>query len=346
MDWCEEWWSSTLGNGGFWRREAPADHFRTSVGNVRDPAMADEMAWVLLELLDPIPGDGTPSPLHGLVDLGAADGSLLQAIAARRPDWALHGVDVRPAPARLPGGAVWSRAIWDVRSSSWTDLEGRRTDPPWAGALTGPVLVLAHEWLDDLPCRVARRNGSDWELLAPEGGTGRAPDEAERDWLDAWAGDAEVAEVGLTRDRAWTSIVAGLPAGSVVVAIDYGHLRATRPPQGSLLGYRHGRPVTPMPDGRTNITAPVAVDALVAAVERLPGVRRLLFARQTDVLADRAPDNDDAPDNDHRAGDDRAAGHREPPLQRLVRANRRRTLRDADRLGANWWLAHRIGATA
>lgn len=329
MDWREEWWSSTLGNDGFWRREASSDHFRTSLGNVRDPAMADEMARVLLELLDRIPGDTTPPPLHGLVDLGAADGSLLRAIAARRPDWVLHGVDVRPSPARLPGGAVWSRAIWDVRSSSWTDLEGRRTAPPWADALPGPALVLAHEWLDDLPCRVARRNGGDWELLAPEGGTGTSPDDAERGWLDAWAGDAEVAEVGLTRDRAWTSIVASLPAGSVVVAIDYGHLRATRPPQGSLLGYRHGWPVAPVPDGRTNITAPVAVDALAAAVERLPGVRRLLFAHQSEVLADHAP------------GDDR-----EPPLQRLVRANRRRTLRDPDRLGANWWLAHGIGATA
>lgn len=329
MDWLEEWWSSALGEGGFWCREQPGDHFRTSPHARNDPSVA-AFTDILFGLLDEIAESRTRPALRGMVDLGAADGTLLREVAARRPDWSLQGVDVRAAPASLPANARWSRAVWDVRTTSWTDGRGRRTPAPWAGRLPGPVLVLAHEWLDDLPCRVARRVGDGWELLGPDGPTGTAPDAEEVRWLRAWAGQAEVAEVGLTRDRAWAAVAAGLPAGSVLVAVDYGHLRASRPVGGALLGYRDGHPVPPVPDGRTNITAPVAVDALAAAVEHVPGVRRLLLARQSALPVVRADDH-------HDDG---------PPLQRLVLANRHRALRDPDRWGANWWLVHVVDPTA
>ena len=49
------------------------------------------------------------------------------------------------------------------------------------------------------------------------------------------------------------------------LAVDYGHLRADRPPFGSLTGYRDGRQVPPVPDGGSDVTAHVAMDAVAAA---------------------------------------------------------------------------------
>ena len=337
MDWRDEWWAATLAPDGFWYRERPGDHFRTSAGDARDPAMTGAFARALLDRVTAALHENEESvtPGHrgadcrntvlGMVDLGAADGSLLREIARHRPTWSLHGVDVRPAPAGLPSAAAWSRAVWDVRTSRWTDPDGLPTGEPWAGAMPGPLLVVAHEWLDDLPCHVARRVPGGWELLGPDGPTGAAPAAEEAAWLDAWAGDAQIAEVGLTRDLAWAATAVGLPPGSVLVAVDYGHLRQTRPLQGSLLGYRDGRLVDPVPDGRTDITAPVAVDALAAAVERVPGVRRRLFARQCEVV-----------------GAPASAAAEGSALDRLVGANRRRVLADPTRLGANWWLIHTV----
>ena len=336
MDWRAEWWEATLAPDGFWYRERPGDHFRTSVGDARDRAMTAAFARTLLDrvtaALHENHGSGTPThrngarnTLLGMVDLGAADGSLLREVARQRPGWSLHGVDVRPAPAGLPAGTAWTRAVWDVRTSRWTDPDGLPTGAPWAEAIRGPMVVVAHEWLDDLPCHVARRSPGGWELLGPNGPTGEAPAAEEAAWLDAWAGDARIAEVGLTRDLAWAAIAAGLAPGSVLVAVDYGHLRETRPPEGCLLGYRDGRLVDPVPDGRTDITAPVAVDALTAAVERVPGVRRRLVARQCEVVG--------APNPGAAEGS---------ALDRLVGANRRRVLGDPTRLGANWWLVHTL----
>jgi SAM-dependent MidA family methyltransferase len=72
------------------------------------------------------------------------------------------------------------------------------------------------------------------------------------------------AEVGLTRDLAWRDVVRRLEDG-VAVAIDYGHLRESRPPYGTLTGFRAGRECDPVPDGSCDITAHVALDSLAAA---------------------------------------------------------------------------------
>ncbi|HEY5835479.1 SAM-dependent methyltransferase [Streptomyces sp.] len=69
------------------------------------------------------------------------------------------------------------------------------------------------------------------------------------------------AEIGAPRDTAWASTVASLTAG-LAVAVDYGHTRGTRPPYGTLTGYRGGRQVPPIPDGSCDLTAHVAMDAL------------------------------------------------------------------------------------
>lgn len=345
MDWLDEWWSAMLGPEGFWHREDPSEHFHTAVGDSADPHLAAQFArtlmWVARKAGPPIhrnrgPLVGAadrPAPLVGMVDLGAADGALLRAVAAEQPDWSLLGVDVRPAP-ELPAAATWAQALWDVRASCWTTAAGRPAPAaPWAEhARSGPLLVVAHEWLDELPCRVARRHGhDDWELLGPDGPTGATPDAEESAWLHTWAGDAEIVEIGLTRDRAWAAIARDLPAGSLLMAVDYGHVRETRPSQGSLVGYRHGRLVPPVPDGHTNITAPVAIDALAAAVEHVPGTVVRLRAQQAQVVTDSAPE----------LGPEEGA----TPLAALMAANRRRVLADPARFGANWWLVHHVGGT-
>ena len=78
----------------------------------------------------------------------------------------------------------------------------------------------------------------------------------------------ERVEVGLTRDRAWSNLIENVSRhatpGSVLVGVDYGHTRATRPPLGTLTGFREGAECTPIPDGSCDVTAHVAVDSLDA----------------------------------------------------------------------------------
>ncbi|NEC19081.1 hypothetical protein G3I50_12545, partial [Streptomyces parvus] len=75
----------------------------------------------------------------------------------------------------------------------------------------------------------------------------------------------ERAEIGRPRDAAWTGAVGCLTAG-LAVAVDYAHGRGTRPPFGTLTGFRGGREVRPVPDGSRDLTAHVALDACAAAV--------------------------------------------------------------------------------
>jgi hypothetical protein len=62
----------------------------------------------------------------------------------------------------------------------------------------------------------------------------------------------------------WSQILRRLDRG-LGVAVDYGHLRDTRPWAGSLRGYHAGRRLAPRFDGSTDITADVALDALASA---------------------------------------------------------------------------------
>ncbi|NEB77546.1 hypothetical protein G3I40_20315, partial [Streptomyces sp. SID14478] len=47
----------------------------------------------------------------------------------------------------------------------------------------------------------------------------------------------------------------------LAVAVDYAHARGTRPPFGTLTGFRAGRETAPVPDGTCDLTAHVALDA-------------------------------------------------------------------------------------
>ena len=109
-------------------------------------------------------------------------------------------------------------------------------------------MLLAHEWLDDVPLDVVR----DGRTVCADGRLGAEHDPV---WLDRWGGS----EDGSARDAAWTAATTRLTAG-LALAVDYGHTRASRRP--TLTGWRFGRPVPPVFDGSCDVTAHVALDSL------------------------------------------------------------------------------------
>jgi SAM-dependent MidA family methyltransferase len=154
----------------------------------------------------------------------------------------------------------------------WLTSPGGGALPDELGDLDG-VLVLAHEWLDVVPCTVA-------QVVAPgrlavvlvdpltgaESTGSRSPADDELAWCaQHWPVErlpvgARV-EVGLARDRAWADLVERVRHG-ILLAVDYGHTAGERPRAGTLTGYARGAPVPPVPDGSCDLTAHVAVDSL------------------------------------------------------------------------------------
>jgi SAM-dependent MidA family methyltransferase len=209
------WYDALYGTDGFYRRERPAAHFRTSVH---------------------------ASPLFG-----QAIARLAHAVAADQV------VDIGAGSGEL--GKV-------LRDEGLTVVEIELDDglPP---TLSG--LVIANEWLDNVPCEVV-----EWD----ENGTPRylsadlTPDEVvqgnDLEWLRQWwSGEpGDRGEIGLARDEAWGGVVARLTDDAVAVAIDYGHVRAGRPPYGTVTGFRAGRECDPVLDGSCDVTAHVALDSL------------------------------------------------------------------------------------
>jgi SAM-dependent MidA family methyltransferase len=175
----------------------------------------------------------------------------------------------RSAPADLAARLRLTAVEVAPRPAGLTDAVG------WTSALPNPItgLVVANEWLDNVPVDVVEltADGPALVLVDPLTGAerlGGAPEDADRNWLDRWWPLAEVgdrAEIGRPRDEAWAGVVRALDRG-VVLAVDYGHLSADRPPMGTLTGYRDGRQVLPIPDGSCDITAHVAVDSCAATL--------------------------------------------------------------------------------
>ena len=265
--WREAWAEALYGPGGFYARgEPPGGHFRTSVH------ASPLFAGAVLELLRRVDAAlGRPDPLD-LVDVGAGRGELLTGVAAGadpalRARLRLTAVEVGPLDAPV-------RVVRDVAELP---------------EITG--LLIANEWLDDVPLDVVERTtaGARTVLVSPAGveSTGPPPATGDAAWLARWwplAGVGDRAEVGRTRDQAWAAAVRRLGRG-VAVAVDYGHTREARPPHGTLTGYRGGVQVRPVPDGSCNLTAHVALDSVAAAgtaagatETRLDDQRAALFA--------------------------------------------------------------------
>ncbi len=249
VPWREAWHDALYGPAGFYRSaEGPVGHFTTSTHGPLGAALAGALG----RLAD---REGA----HHVVDVGCGRGELLGHLAEQRPDLRLTGVDVVDRPTGLPDAVAW------LRAPGGPTLPGELCD------LDG-VLVLAHEWLDVVPCTVA-------EVVAPgrlavvlvdrdtgEETAGPEPTADELAWCAAWwpVGDLPVGarvEVGLARDRAWRDLVSRVRRGTVL-AVDYGHTRDDRPLGGTLTAYRSGALVVPVPDGSCDLTAHVAVDSL------------------------------------------------------------------------------------
>ena len=245
--WREAWWDALYGPDGFYRRdEGPAGHFTTSAhGN-----LGVVLAEVVAHLAD-------QAGVCRVVDLACGRGELLAHLHDQRPDLGLVGVDVVERPDRLAPDIEWLRS---PGGSALPD-ELRELD----------ALVLAHEWLDVVPCTIAQVDdeGVLRTVLTDADGTESLGDELtgeERSWADAWwPADlpGERVEIGLSRDEAFANLLSRNPAG-LTIAVDYGHTKAARPREGTLTAYRQGMLTEAIPDGQHDLTAHVATDSLGA----------------------------------------------------------------------------------
>jgi len=246
--WIEAWHDALYGTDGFYAREAPHAHFSTSTS----PGLVDVLAAAVVALM-------RREGLDHFVDVAAGGGELACAVSALAPDRDITCVEVRPRPEGLPEWIRW------VRSPGGAGL------PDGLRGLTSS-LVLAHEWLDNVPCTIATRRPAppqlrDCEVVAvlvdrsgaESVGDPVAPEDAA--WARQWWPDGERIEIGRARDDAWTDLLSRIEDG-LAVAVDYGHLREARPQDGSLTAYSRGAVVDPVPDGSCDLTAHVAVDSL------------------------------------------------------------------------------------
>ncbi|MBT2445423.1 SAM-dependent methyltransferase [Streptomyces sp. ISL-36] len=252
--WREAAERALYGQGGFYLSpEGPAGHFRTSVH--ASPLFAAAVSRLLTEVAAELRTDEI-----ALVDVGAGRGELLTGVLAAVPAGLSvqpYGVERAARPAGLDPRIVWTdRVPQGVRG-----------------------LLFANEWLDNVPVDIAQMDEAGAvryvEVRARDGAErlGEVVTGADAEWLDRWwplREPGERAEIGRWRDEAWAGAVAAMGAG-LAVAVDYAHVRGTRPPFGTLTGFRAGREVPPVPDGSCDLTAHVAMDAVAEAAASTVG---------------------------------------------------------------------------
>ncbi|MEW2081971.1 SAM-dependent methyltransferase [Streptomyces sp. NPDC005283] len=267
--WREATEAALYGPGGFYLRpEGPAGHFRTSVH--ASPLFASAVARLLLTTAESLDPDEV-----ALVDIGAGRGELLTGVLAALPSGfpvRAYAVERAARPAGLDPRIEWT------------------SEPP--AGVSG--LLFANEWLDNVPVDVAEADpdGVARYVLVRADGTerlGSPVSGADAEWLARWWPLPEPgmrAEIGRPRDEAWARVVGTLEAG-LAVAVDYAHALETRPPFGSLTGFRAGREVRPFPDGSCDITAHVALDACALPGARLRTQREEL--RDLGITGERPP---------------------------------------------------------
>ncbi|MBU8857483.1 MULTISPECIES: SAM-dependent methyltransferase [unclassified Micromonospora] len=343
-------------DGFFVSGAGPAAHFRTSVH------ASPVFAACLVRQLEAVDAAlGHPARLD-VVDVGAGRGELLRALLAQAaPELAarIHpvAVELSPRPADLPPEIDWQADIPD--------------------GITG--LLLAAEWLDNVPVDVAVHTPAGWRLLVVDPATGvetvgpalslsettwlahwwppdptlrptpvptlsppvikefvaaEGPDQDTNSLINAEGGGGVRAEIGWSRDEAWAGAV-GKVARGLALAVDYGHLRRTRPLDGTLTGYRGGRQVPPVPDGSCDVTAHVAMDSVASAGER---VARCAYSLVSQREALRALGADGGRPPLSLASRD-PAGY----LRALAAASAAAELTDPAGLGGHLWLRQPVG---
>ncbi|MEV0235132.1 SAM-dependent methyltransferase [Nonomuraea sp. NPDC050786] len=305
------------GEEGFYLRERPSGHFRTSVS--ASTAFADAVLALLAEVDAEL---GGPDVLD-LVDIGAGEGTLVtQVLAAAKPALRdrlrVTAVELSPRPEGLPQRVAWRRSV--------------------PSGITG--LAIANEWLDNVPLDVAEQTADGPHLIMVDVHTGEerlggpvCPDD--RAWLDRWWPLSRVgarAEIGRPRDEAWASVLVRLNRGRAI-AIDYAHAVDNRPLCGTLTGYRDGAVVAPIPDGTCDITAHVALDACAEAGRRAGAISTTLSTQRDALKA--LGITGTRPPIDLAHADPRAY------VRALARASEEGELIDPAGLGGFGWLSQR-----
>jgi SAM-dependent MidA family methyltransferase len=297
VPWRDAWNDALYGPDGFFRHSRPTDHFRTSVTS------SDVFAEAIARLAR---GAG----LDAVVDLGAGGGELLARLHGIDPGLRLTGVELASRP-ELPGDIGWTDELPST-------IDG---------------LLIAHEWLDNIPCEVVELDDRGMLRLVevePDTGAEHLGDPVDSTWLDQWwpqivSGDAEPgsrAEIGAPRDDAWADAVGRVHG--IALAVDYGHTADGRPPFGSLASFANGQEVDVLPDGSRDVTAHVAVDAVSARVGAT-------LERQRDALGRLGVDGT-RPSLDLATSDPAAYVHA------LARASESAELRARGGWGDFWWL--------
>ncbi len=339
--WKTAWQDSLYGAAGFYTvgpgaTAGPGGHFRTSVHV--GPVFAAALARLLGQVDERL---GRPDVLD-LVDVGAGRGELLSGVLDVLPASLAHrvratAVEVRDAPAGCdPRVSWWRGGAAALRERFPTGVRG---------------LLVAHELLDNVPCDVVEVDATGVRravLVDDDGSEQLGPALADAascaayaidaasctGWLDRWwpvSLPGSRAEAGSARDELWVRLAGAVSAGCAV-AVDYGHVHeqrsAGRYDRGTLVGYALGRQVPPVPDGRSDLTAHVAVDSCAAAV---PGST---LHRQRDLLQElgvsgRLPPFALASDSVAYAA-------------ALQDASDAAELRDPEGLGGFWWLRHDV----
>ncbi|MFX0538473.1 SAM-dependent methyltransferase [Ornithinimicrobium sp. Y1847] len=248
LPWEQAWGQALYGPDGFYVTAPPADHFATSVQGI--PGAGELLARAVLAL-------ARRHRCTAIVDVGCGRGELLAHLRRLAPELRLTGVDVVPRPTDLDVDA-WLVSPGGARLSGW--LSGLRDS-----------LVIAHEWLDVVPCPVVELDADVWRVVTvTTDGTehlGDALTGPDLDWVRNWVPEGVTrAEVGRARDLAFAELVSRVQTG-LVVAVDYGHTRQDRPHRGTLTGFRAGREVEPVPDGSSDLTAHVAMDSVLVAAD-------------------------------------------------------------------------------
>jgi SAM-dependent MidA family methyltransferase len=328
LTWREATERALYGDKGFYRRPAqPSRHFRTSVH-----ASSSYAAAAVRLLCDVDAVLGHPAQLD-VVDIGAGGGEFAVELGRIAPGelrarLRIIAVDLAPRPVGLPTEIIWAAALPEQISG----------------------LVIANEWLDNVPVDVIEQTADGPRLVQVDADTGAeriggSPGPEDQAWVTCWWPLAEIgdrAEVGTPRDEAWTAVIQRMRRG-VAVAIDYAHERRTRPRYGTLTGYRHGRSVPPIPDGSCDVTAHVALDACAAAgaaaLSDGPGRGETLLTTQRDALRRLGIRGERPPVL--LAGAD-PAGY----LRELQRAGEEGELLDPHGLGAFGWLVQTVNFPA
>ncbi|MEW2379403.1 SAM-dependent methyltransferase [Micromonospora sp. NPDC047812] len=191
--WRDAMERALYGPGGFFvSGSGPAGHFRTSVH--ASPAFAD----ALLRLVERVDAAlGHPDDLR-VVDVGAGRGELLRALsaalgappAAARPSASSGPSSAGPAPSASVPLASRVRLTAVEKAPRPADLPD---EIDWLDEIPDGItgLLVATEWLDNVPLDVAVHTAEGWRYLLVDPATGAETvgdpvDPADADWLAWW----------------------------------------------------------------------------------------------------------------------------------------------------------------